>query len=267
MNIFCWLWMLLGCGVNYTIEQGRTALEKHDLSAAEAYFRDALQHDPKNEEAMSGLGWTYHLAGETDAARSVFNRCFEFFPESTECLRGLGSISIVDGKLVQARAWIEDAQRLKPTDPKVESSVALLALVEGRLSSAQERYQSLSQRYPSQAEYRLGLGECYFRLDKPLKSAEIATEALKITGTPKRYSAMLWALRARSLLKATAGVEDPNDCERTAPPIYEWLAEAEHSIDKAIETEVSQPDIYVVQRQILRRRSMISEVCPAIAPE
>ena len=256
--------LLISCGASYSTREGKAALEVHDLPGAETAFRKALERNPSYEEALSGLGWTYHLAGKTEAARSIFQRCEELHSESTECLRGLGSIAFSEGKVIQARAWIEAAQRVAPSDPKVESSVALLAMVEGRLSVAKESYQSLSDRFPEQAEYRLGLGECYFRLDDALEAADIAAEALSLSNTPTRYRAMLYALHARALLKATAGVEDPNDCARTAPPVHEWLLAAQQSIEHAIATNVEMSDIYVVQRQILRRQTMLTENCPAV---
>lgn len=256
--------LMLSCGSSYSTSQGQDALREHDLPAAEKAFRTALERNPTYEDALSGLGWTYHLAGKTEAARSIFQRCEQLHPKSSECLRGLGSIAFTDGKVVQARAWIEAAQRVAPADPKVESSVALLAMVEGRLTVSKEAYQSLTNRFPEQAEYRLGLGECLFRLEDALSAAEVASEALSLPNTPLRYRAMLYALHARALLKATAGVEDPKDCDRTAPPVHEWLMAAQSSIEQAIAMKVDLTDIYVVQRQILRRQTMLTENCPSV---
>ena len=73
-----------------------------------------------------------------------------------------------------------------------------------------------------------------FRLDEALKAVDVAAEALNISGTPTRYRAMLYALHARSLLKATVGVEDPNDCARTAPPVHEWLLAAQKSVSRRL---------------------------------
>lgn len=260
-----WFFLIgLGCGAGYSSNQGEQALKSHDLPAAETQFRAALELDPKHGEALAGLGWTYHLAGKKDAALSVFQRCEQLDSENVSCLRGLGSIAIANGRLLEARSWVETAQRVDPNDPKVQSSVALLAMMEGRLTVAKENYQSLSNRFPTKAEYQLGLGETFFRLGEPQKSAEIAVTALELPETPKRYRAMLFALHARSLLKSTAGVEDPNDCERTAPPVNSWLTEAMRSVDQAIAANVDLPDIYIVQRQILRRQSMLSENCPGV---
>ena len=256
--------LMLACGSSYSTNQGQDALKRHDLPAAEQAFRTALERNPNYEEALSGLGWTYHIAGKTEAARSIFQRCEQLHPNSSECLRGLGSIALSDGKVIQARAWIEAAQRVAPSEPKVESSVALLAMVEGRLDVSKAAYQSLADRFPNQAEYRLGLGECLFRQDDSVNAADVAADALTLPDTPIRYRAMLFALHARALLKSTAGVEDPKDCDRTAPPVHEWLLAAQSSIEQAISTKVDLADIYVVQRQILRRQTMLTENCPSV---
>ena len=61
---------VMGCSADHHAEQGRVALDAHDLAAAEQAYRKALDREPSHAEALAGLGWTYHLAGQRGAARS-----------------------------------------------------------------------------------------------------------------------------------------------------------------------------------------------------
>ena len=73
---------------------------------------------------------------------------------------------------------------------------------------------------------------------------------------------MLLALRSRSLIARSAGLEDPDNCDRTAPPVLTWIAAAEKAADLSKKTGVELPDLPALQRQIQRRRSVVLEVCP-----
>ena len=64
--------ILVACSVDAVTEKGQTALDAHDLSAAETAFRKAIAKDNRYLPAVVGLGWTYLLAGENDGAEKSF---------------------------------------------------------------------------------------------------------------------------------------------------------------------------------------------------
>ena len=108
----------------------------------------------------------------------------------------------------------------------------------------------------------MGLGEVKFRKGESQEAVALSKEGLQKPGTPIRYRAMLWALRARALIKSTAGVEDPERCEETAPPVFAWIQSAQEAVEEAEKTGVSLPDLPIVKRQVLRRKAMLLENCP-----
>ena len=253
---------LLGCSADHEEAEGRTALRAHDLSAAEAHFRRALEKDPTHGAALAGRGWTYQLAGQRPAARTAFQRCVDLDPQAAECLRGLGSVSLSEGDLLQAGTWLGKASAAAPEDPGVLASQALLDLATGDLEGAARIYESLVNRRPNEAEYPLGLAEVRLRQDKPEEALRIVEGALQLPGTAPRFQGLLWLLQARALVAATAGKEDPARCAETAPPIYAWLDAAAAAVAKAEASGVALPDAPAVRRLVLRRRSMVEEACP-----
>lgn len=255
-----------GCSAEHHEAEGRAALERHDLMVAEQSFRRALDRDPRHVNALAGLGWTYHLAGQRGAARSAFARCVDLQAENAECLRGLGSLALAEGQPGIARDLLGRAQAAAPDDPKVLSSLALLSLGLGDVEMAMERYDELVRRFPDDAAYRMGLAETLLRLERPLETIEAVETGLALPNTPVRYQAMLWQLKARALVAASGGREDPEDCQNTAEPVRVWLDAAQMAVDKAQQLAVGLPDLPAVRRQVLRRRAVLDANCPVAPP-
>ena len=44
---------------------------------------------------------------------------------------------------------------------------------------------------------------------------------------------MLWVLRARALITASAGREDPENCVQTAPKVDAWIVQAQEAVEKS----------------------------------
>jgi len=265
------LWLAIGlgivaCSADHHATKGRAALESHQLGEAERLFRKALDRDPSHLDALAGLGWTYHLAGQRNAARSAFARCVDLSMEQAECLRGLGSLALAEGQLAVARDMLARARAVAPDDPKVLSSLALMALTTGDAKKAESAYEELVARFPLDAAYRLGLAEAVLRAGRPQDALTVVEEALAVADSPKRYQAMLWQLQARALIAASGGREDPNDCPGTAPAVREWLDAADAAATQAGLLGVNLPDLPAVRRQILRRRAVLDSACPMAAP-
>ena len=150
----------VACSADHHAEQGRQHLEAHRLADAEQSFRKGLDRDPDHLEALAGLGWTYHLAGQRNAARSAFARCVDLNAEQPECLRGLGSLALAEGQLAVARDMLGRARAAAPDDPKVLSSLALMELTTGDPSAAESAYADLVARFMC----RIKMCSCWYRV-------------------------------------------------------------------------------------------------------
>lgn len=254
--------VLVACSADGPVRDGKEALEQHDLVRAETAWRTALRREPDRLDALAGLGWTYHLAGERDAARKAFSRCVEVAPEAAECLRGLASIALAEGQVAIARDLLGRALVASPDDPLVRSSMALLEMTTGDLEAAGTHYEALAARFPNRAEYRLGLAEVRLRQHRNGDAARTVETALALPNTSPRYQAMLWQLHARALIAASAGKEDPERCAATAPAVRAWLDAAAQSIEHASALGVNLPDLPAVTRRLARRVDILNRTCP-----
>jgi Flp pilus assembly protein TadD len=259
-----WFFLVFGmaCSAGYHTDNGKEALDTHDLAGAEASYRTALSRDPAHAPALAGLGWTYLLAGEVEAARGAFERCSEVEPESTECLRGRASVASSTGNTARALTLLEQAVGLDPYDAGVLSSLALLELAQGKLPAADARYSQLIARFPDKAEYRLGLAEVRIRQDRETEAVEEVEAGLACRDLPVRTRAMLLQTQARALIAATADRVDPDRCAQTAPQVRAWLDAADSAVSGASGTGISLPDLPVVGRLLRRRRASVEAECP-----
>lgn len=255
-----------GCSADGVADKGRAALDAHQLAEAETWFRRALARDPTHTGALAGLGWTYNLAGQRAAALDAFQRCNELAPDAVECLRGLASLEMASGRYDAARRRLDEARVLDPDDPGVEGSTALLLMVTGDIDGAALRYERLIARRPDAGEYRLGLAECRIRQEQADEAMRLAQEGATLPGTPVRYVALLWQVYARAAVLASAGLEDPERCEETAPPIRVWLSAADDALDRAEATGVTLPDLPATRRLIDRRQTILEGACPSAPP-
>ena len=265
--------VLLGIGVaavvatsqdpDHLAQRGQEALDRHDLSRAEALFRQAAAADPAHLPALEGLGWTYLLAGQQGAAGAAFDRCAEIDPARAECLRGQASVAMAKGEVARARALLLDALSKAPDDARVQSSLGLLELSAGDVEAGAARYEALVARFPEDAEYRVGLVEARLRQKRLDEALAQVDEALALDGSPVRTEALLHLLRARVLVAQVAGRVDPARCAETAPPLLAWLDAAQASVQAAEATGVRLPTLGDVKRMVGRSRGTIEDACPA----
>ena len=208
------------------------------------------------------MGWVYLLAGQHDAAAAAFGHCLDVAPQEVECLRGSAGVASAQGNPVQAKQQLDKAVRLSPHHSGVQSSLALLELASGDQDAALRRYQSLIDREPSRAEYRLGLAETYMRA-KQYEEALVQIEAgLELREGPKRTRAVLFQTQGRALVAAASRRLNPDDCAASADPVLAWLDAAENAVAAAVSTGVELPDVAVVKRRVRRQRARVAELCP-----
>lgn len=256
------LW-LLACGADAAIARGDAALGKGDLLAAEAAYREAVAADPDRAEALYGLGWTYHLAGDEDAAQSAFDQLTRLHPESPLGFKGLGSVAMARDNLPLARSQFQVALERSPSDRKVRQSLGLLELKAGNPTQALATFEALVAEDPSPSEFHQGRGQALLMLgrgDDALAEATVAEE--KAADPHTRAGATM--LRVRALLVVSSGRVNREDCAGTAPPVLAWLDAADRALDEISASKVPINDVQELRREVRRRRAGIGDLCPEI---
>jgi tetratricopeptide (TPR) repeat protein len=255
------IFWLLACGVGADIRTGKEALEEGDLVAAEAAWRSALQREPGNPEALYGLGWTWHLAGQIEPARSSFDQCIRQHPDYAPCYRGLGSVAMAEGNPAMARKRFEEALARAPEDAATQQSLGILELSTGQPAAALARFDQLLLAQPDRSALLQGRAEALLALERAPEAVEAATLALQ-KAEDKRGKLLALLSRARALTAVTADRVDRERCAETAPPIYEVLEEASRNLDEAEAMGVLPGEVQQARRLIQRRRGAVDDLCP-----
>lgn len=255
---------LVACGTEHRRDRARAALQEMDLPRAERLYRDLAAQRPDDLDALYGLGWTYHLAGEQEQARATFERCLSVAPEAPDCLKGLGSVALADGNLEVAQQRFEQALQRAPQDPAIRNSLALLQLRAGRLEAALTLYDQLCAEVPSEPAYAIGRAEAWLRLERHEEALAEVDRALAIPHPGPRQEALALTLRVRVLLASAAGRVDETRCAETAPPVLAWLDQAEADAERARGLGLDYDEPMSVIRQIRVRRRAIRRACPGL---
>jgi tetratricopeptide (TPR) repeat protein len=102
-----------------------------NLQQAEQLYRQVLQEDSHQLDALHLLGFLLHQVGHNDLAAKHLRRALQLKPDFGEAHNTLGVVLKADGKLVEAVASLREAVRLRPADPGAHNNLAV-ALVEQR---------------------------------------------------------------------------------------------------------------------------------------
>ena len=261
INVFS-LWALIcvcSFACNSLTDQAKQALDQHDLAQAENLYRQSLRENPQNIVALTGLGWTYHLAMQRENAAQNFMMCINLDTSNIECMRGRASVALAEGDIRLAENWIDKAMLLDPRDPELINTSAILDLSKGQISDAKAKMESLSSYFGEKPALRLGYAETLLRMDDVETALEQTEMALQSPKLLLRYQAMFWLLRARILLEGSA--RSAKDCTQKEAMLA-WVAEAKRSMEQAEATGVSVPNWATIHRQILRRQNSILAECP-----
>lgn len=258
------IWLLFACGAGALVERADGALARGDLPAAEAGYREALRRDPSRAEALYGLGWTYHLAGQRDAARDAFTQLTRMHPDSALGFKGLGSVAMKEGNAPLAREQFKAALERAPGDRKIRQSLALLELSGGNATAALTTFDALIAEEAGRPEFHQGRAEALVALGRGEEAVSAADRARELASDPRTRAATTLT-RVRAILAASAGRVDARDCAGTAGAVLQWLDAADLGLDEVEASGVPIEESKALRREVRRRRGNVEDLCPAVA--
>lgn len=158
------------------------ALEHHQagrLSQAERIYRELLEREPRNAEALHLLGVLAHQCGKHDHAVELINRATTLAPRNASYFCNLAEAYRALGRNREAIASAQMAVQLQPDYPQAENNLALALLADSQLDEAEERLRGLLERIPGFAQAWNNLGQVQRerrQFDEAIASYRRATE-------------------------------------------------------------------------------------------
>ncbi len=153
---------------------GRLHKVAHSSPEAEKAYKKALESDPENEEALTGLAMVYADVGDTKSAAELLKKASEKNPS----VRTLAALSAAYEQLrdhVNAAATLRRALELSPNNTEVKRGLAQNLLMAEKLDEALELFEQLVAEEPRDAMAYLRISQ----IQRQKKNFEKAHEAAR----------------------------------------------------------------------------------------
>jgi tetratricopeptide (TPR) repeat protein len=166
-----------------TLEEARASLEEGDLERAREGLQRAVDADPNDSSALVDLGYLALGAGNPDGAADLFRQALEREPGNIDALRAIATIHGRAGREEDAYAAVSAVAQAQPEDPLAALELAELALDVGRLDEAASAFQRLRavDDDPSHEVYAFhGLIEVELRRENWRRALDLAVDATRV---------------------------------------------------------------------------------------
>ena len=140
--------------------------QKGQLSPAQALYRQVLQADPDQPDALQLLGLIEHQQGHSAVAVDLIKRAIEARPQAAMYHFNLGNTLNDMGRLEEAVSSFRTAIALQPNFPDASYNLGNTLKDMGQLDEAIASYQQALQFNPGFAEYYLKIGNALLDLGR-----------------------------------------------------------------------------------------------------
>jgi tetratricopeptide (TPR) repeat protein len=156
---------------------GLALLFNKDLNPAQTHFENVLAQDPKNGEALAGLGQVYALQGERSVAQYLFQQALKFSPDNEATLSFYGDFLLKERRYDEAQIayqrlvelnpealWARRALKNAELGPQIDEARLFDQLDEDK--RANHLYANLIGQGSGNFEYYLYLGDLYLKKER-----------------------------------------------------------------------------------------------------
>jgi len=154
-------------------ERGRVKLSEGEKGAAEALFRQTLEADPDQSEALCGLGILSAKDGKLDEAARYFQQALKSAPGAAEPCLNLAKLEIAKGDRQAAARWFQAAREREPDSPEVLGLLGAFHQQGEEFEDAIRHYRKALSLRPERGELRAPLAQCLLQSRQPQACLEV----------------------------------------------------------------------------------------------
>ncbi|MBF7728641.1 tetratricopeptide repeat protein [Pseudomonas sp. N040] len=118
---------------------------RNDFPQAEAYYRLALQIEPRSALVQNSLGYSFYLAGRWDEAATAYKRGITYDSGNKPLWRNYGLLLARQGRYEEALSAFEQIE----SRAEASNDVGYVCLIEGQLDQAEQFLRSAIEQSPS----------------------------------------------------------------------------------------------------------------------
>jgi tetratricopeptide (TPR) repeat protein len=160
-----------------TLEEILQLHHSGNLAAAEPAYRDYLQAQPDDAQALHLLGVLHQQRGDSVAAGELIRRAIEIAPEQAQFHISLGGVLLRLNDEAAARASFERALDLDPNSVEAHNLVGHLHLREGDIGAAENRFKIGRRASEEDPLILFGLGNVYLARNDAQNAAKFLSRA------------------------------------------------------------------------------------------
>ncbi len=149
-----------------------------DLEGAAALYREALEANPGNADALNLLGLTLHQRGDHDGAVARLRAAIRLAPRTAAFHANLGRALASAGALEQAAASLSTAAKLNPSDAAAHFHLGTALIDLGRPDDAVEYFRAVVRLRPDSPEHLVNLAHALRVAGRLEESAAAYRQAL-----------------------------------------------------------------------------------------
>lgn len=167
------------------------------LRKAEAIYRQVLEIEPNNVDALHLLGLVARQFGKYETAIDLIGRAVKINPKAAMFQNNLGETYLSLGRLVEAETLCRQALDLQPDFPEANYNLAKVLRAQGRFDESIFCFEEVLRRRPDFVDAYVGLGETMYRHGRVDAALTLYQSALsRHPDNPTLLSSMGIVLRA-----------------------------------------------------------------------
>ncbi|MCB1889997.1 MAG: tetratricopeptide repeat protein [Rhodocyclaceae bacterium] len=193
-----------------TLEAAWQAYQAGELARAAGLYRRVLDTDPRNIDALNGMGAITARAGEREAAADWFRRSLGAKPTDATALAGLSALGAHDPSEASPTGRLKSAVASQPDQAALHFALGNALAAETRWAEAQSSFFRAYGLDKGNPDYLFNLGVSLDQLGKRTLALRFYTEALA-AARARPYAFDPAAVEARVASLAEAPAEAPRD--------------------------------------------------------
>ena len=199
------------------------AIEHHEagrLDAAQAGYREVLDHDPGNPDCLHFLGFIAFQRRRHDEAIKLISHSLALNPANARAHQNLGNAYQALGRHGEAAACFERAITLAPDLVEAHYNLGIARRDLGQRVAAADCFREVLRLNPGSADAHYCLGHLHADEDRV---AEAATSFRSALALRPDFAEARWSLALGSIPQVYAAGEDPSEARATFSASLEAL--------------------------------------------
>ncbi len=160
--------------------EGSQFLQQGNFKAAQESYKQTLEREPENLEAIYGMGIIFQYEEKYEDAKIYFERALSFYGENGAILNSYGVVAAHLGEDESARDSFEKAVQIDPKLLDAQKNLAEIYLATKEYEKGIETYQKILKQHGDDIESLLNVARLYFEIGDVASTRFILQKVLGI---------------------------------------------------------------------------------------